>query len=65
VPRPETFAADEPWDVRILRAIDAGVDESLIAERLKLSPTERIEAMRSALVFSEDARRAMNGHRLP
>jgi hypothetical protein len=50
---------DAPWDVRILRAIDSGVDESLVAERLKLTPTERIETMRQALLTAEDLRAAM------
>lgn len=56
--------ADKPWDVRILEVIDAGVDESLIAERLKMTPTERIESMRRALVLAEDLRRAMHDRRL-
>jgi hypothetical protein len=56
---------DRPWDARILAVIDAGVDETIIAERLKLTPTERIETMRAVLQFAEDARQAMRGNRLP
>jgi hypothetical protein len=59
---------EAPRDARILRAIDAGVDESLVAAQLKLTPTERVESMRRALLVAEDLRAAMqsaNGHRLP
>ena len=60
-----TAETEKPWDTRILERIDSGVDETLIAERLKMTPTERIESMRRVLELAEEARRAMHGHRLP
>ena len=57
--------ADKPWDVRIFEQVPPGVDETLIAERLKMTPTERVESMLQALLFAEEARKALHGNRLP
>ncbi|WP_437998810.1 hypothetical protein WMF26_01250 [Sorangium sp. So ce185] len=40
-----------------------GVDASLIAENLRLTPIERVERLRKALEFIEEAN-AARGHRL-
>ncbi|WP_437669363.1 hypothetical protein [Sorangium sp. So ce131] len=60
----DTFDAEKSWDQRILERIPSGVDPSLIAENLRLTPTERVERMRKALEFIEEAK-AAHGHRLP
>ena len=36
------------WQDRILSALDAGIDATLIAESLKLTPTGRLELMQQA-----------------
>lgn len=55
-----SYAPDDglTWDQRIFAVVDAGVDDSLLLENLRLSPTERIEKMREVLLFAEEARRA-------
>jgi hypothetical protein len=55
---------DMPWEARIFAKIESGIDGSLIDERLRLTPTERLESMRQVLEFVEDVRRA-NRDRLP
>jgi hypothetical protein len=50
--RPEPIEEDEllePWDRRILRRIDSGVDVTQIEENLRRSPTERLERMEAML----------------
>ena len=37
------------WDERILAAIPAGIDETLLDENLKLTPTERVERLQQAV----------------
>ena len=55
--------SDKTWDQRILEQIPSGVDVTLIDENLRLTPTERVEKMRRALAFIEEARAAYE-HRL-
>jgi hypothetical protein len=50
-------------DQQFFTVVDSGVDDSLLRENLKLSPTERIEKMREVLLFAEEARRA-RGHKV-
>ena len=57
-------AREKTWDERILERIPSGVDETLIDENLKLTPTERLEKMCRVLEFIEDATRA-NRDKLP
>ena len=45
------------WQDAILATIDSGVDMTLIEESLKLTPTERLERMRSAAASIADMRR--------
>ncbi len=45
------------WQDTILATIDSGVDMTLIDESLKLTPTERLERMRSAAASIADMRR--------
>lgn len=52
------------WYSEILRHYPSGVDIGQLEERLKLSPTERLEKMRQFLLFLEGAKRS-GGHRLP
>ncbi|WP_437325345.1 hypothetical protein [Sorangium sp. So ce381] len=59
----EPSDAEKSWDQRILERVPSGVDASLIAENLRLTPTERVERMRKALEFIEEAK-AAHGHRL-
>ncbi len=42
----------------IQKAIDYGIDVTLLYERLKLTPTERIEKHEQMLEFVEELRRA-------
>jgi len=50
---------DEPWswETDILAHYPSGVDWTQIEERLKLTPTERLERMRQFLLFLEGAKR--------
>jgi hypothetical protein len=50
---------EEPWswETDILAHYSSGVDWTQIEERLKLTPTERLERMRQFLVFLEGAKR--------
>jgi hypothetical protein len=58
VPGPSGDAADDaPWDERIFRLIDPGVDGTLIAENLRRTPTERLARMQEMARFLERARR--------
>lgn len=49
---------EKTWYERIFEVVPSGVDETLIEENLKLTPTERVENMRRTLQFIEDARAA-------
>jgi hypothetical protein len=42
----------------IQKAIDFGIDVTLIYERLKLTPTERLKKHEQALEFAEELKRA-------
>jgi hypothetical protein len=57
-------SAEKTWDQRILELVPSGVDATLVAENLKLTPTERLEKVRRVLQFVEDVKRA-NRDRLP
>ncbi|MGK3987366.1 hypothetical protein [Sorangium sp. So ce136] len=59
----EPSDAEKSWDQRILERVPSGIDASLIAENLRLTPTERVERMRKALEFIEEAK-AAHGHQL-
>jgi hypothetical protein len=48
---------EKAWDERILELVPSGVDEGIVAENLKLSPTQRIEKVRGVLVFVEGLKR--------
>lgn len=43
---------------RILATLDSGVDATLISDSLRLSPTQRLEAMRRAACALDEMRRA-------
>jgi hypothetical protein len=45
------------WETDILARYPSGVDWTQIEERLKLTPTERLERMRQFLEFLEGAKR--------
>ncbi len=45
------------WETDILASYPSGVDITQLEERLKLTPTERLERMRSFLEFIEGAKR--------
>jgi hypothetical protein len=45
------------WATEILASYPSGVDITQLEERLKLTPTERLERMRSFLEFLEGAKR--------
>ncbi len=48
---------EEPWDVRIFRLIDPGIDETIIVENLRRTPTERLRRMQAMLSFLEKVQR--------
>lgn len=50
-------AEDWSWETEILARYPSGVDETQIQERLKLTPTDRLEKMRQFLLFLEGAKR--------
>lgn len=54
----ETGLDHKTWDERIFERIPSGVDESLIRENLKLTPTERLEKMTRVLAFIDEVKRA-------
>jgi hypothetical protein len=45
------------WYGEILKHYPSGVDLTQLEERLKLTPTERLEKMRQFLIFLEEAKR--------
>ena len=47
---------DLPWDARIRQLVDFGVDETLIEENLRRTPTERLERMMEMVRFIEENR---------
>ncbi len=47
---------DETWDQRLLALLPKGVDESQLAENLRLTPTERVEKMLAMVAFIEEHR---------
>jgi hypothetical protein len=49
-------AAEQTWDQRILARLKPSVDPSLIAESLRLTPTERLARLQKMLAFVEAAR---------
>jgi hypothetical protein len=53
----EKAGEDWSWETEILAHYPSGVDVTQIDERLKLTPTERLEKMRQFLEFLEGARR--------
>jgi hypothetical protein len=53
---PDEAAGERTWDQRILALIDPGVDDTLIAENLRRTPTERLRRMQDVARFLEDAR---------
>jgi hypothetical protein len=66
VENPEPIEEDEllePWDRRILRRIDSGVDVTQIEENLRRSPTERLERMEAMLRALEEMRDDARDHR--
>jgi hypothetical protein len=44
------------WATPALEKYSSGVDPTQIEERLKLTPTERLEQMRRFLIFLEEAK---------
>ena len=56
--------AERSWTDEIIEKTPSGVDVTQIEERLRLSPTERIERMRRFL-FSLETARTMHGHGFP
>jgi hypothetical protein len=46
------------WQDRILESGDTGIDPTLIAANLRLTPTERLERLRAFLTFVDDVRQA-------
>ena len=55
---------ERAWTDEILEKIPSGIDVSQIEERLRLTPTERLERMRRFLLSLETAR-TPRGHGLP
>ncbi len=51
--------ADDTWDAQVLRALPSGIDVSILEERLRLTPTQRLERMIAMLQLIEESRRAM------
>ena len=45
------------WDERLLARMPPGVDPTLIAESLKLTPTERLARLQQLLAFVDSVRR--------
>lgn len=52
--KPPPDDADLPWDARIRRLVDFGVDESLIEENLRRSPGERLRRMEDMVRFLDE-----------
>jgi len=55
---------ERAWTDEILEKIPSGIDVSQIEDRLRLTPTERIDRMRQFLL-SLDTARTPRGHGLP
>jgi hypothetical protein len=55
---PASNASSMPtWDERIFALLPSGVDPTLIAENLRLSPSQRLDKLMSVLRFVEEASR--------
>lgn len=52
------------WDERILAHMKPGVDPTLVAESLRLTPTERLSRLQKMLAFVELVHRRP-GHAVP
>lgn len=52
------------WDERILAHMKPGVDPTLIAESLRLTPTDRLARLQEMVVFVERIRRP-SSHAVP
>jgi len=52
------------WDQRILARLPPSVDSTLIAESLRLTPTERLTRLQEMLAFVETTRR-VSGYAVP
>lgn len=44
------------WQDKVIAAIESGIDPTLIASSLRLTPTERLERMRQAAIALEEMR---------
>ena len=56
--------ANEELDLEVLRrAVEYGIDLSLLRERLRLTPTARLERHQAALKFMHEVREAGLAHR--
>jgi hypothetical protein len=62
-PEPNEAEDVEPWDKRILRLIDSGVDVTQIEENLRLTPTERLDRMEAMLRALQEMRDDARNHR--
>jgi hypothetical protein len=56
-PGPAARRRRRGWQDRILDAVPSSIDETLIVESLKRTPTERLEHMRAAAMSLEEMRR--------
>ena len=55
-PEAPTAEDDLPWDARIRRLVDFGVDETIIVENLRRTPSERLQRMLEMARFVEENR---------
>ena len=49
---------EEPWQYRVLDQLAPGVDRAQLAAALRMTPTERLEAVQALLEFGRELREA-------
>lgn len=54
------FPVDQPWQYRVLDRLPPGVDAAQLEQARRMSPTERVEAMRKLVELGDTIRRAKN-----
>jgi hypothetical protein len=50
---------EEPWQYRVLDRLPQGVDPAQIAQMLKRTPTERLDAVVDFMLLAEEIRNAL------
>lgn len=53
----------QPWQYRVLDALPSGIDVAQLEQTRRMTPTERVEAMRRLVELGESMQRARKSRR--